>query len=116
MRALPRNGCGEIVSGEEVTDHVGTVAGDDDEFVDACGEHGINGALEKRTLSHFEKTLRTFVRERSEPLGHSGRKNYSNHILLFTVYSLRFTVDYSDGSERLARLSSVNCKPSTVNE
>ena len=68
--------------GEEVADHVGTVAGDDDEFVDASGEHGIDGALEKRTLSHFEKTLRTFVRERPQPLGHSGRKNYSNHCTL----------------------------------
>ena len=34
---------------------------------------------------------------------------------LFTVDSLQFTDDYSDGSERLASKSSVNCKPSTVN-
>ena len=33
----------------------------------------------------------------------------------FTVYSLQFTDDYSDGSEGLASKSSVNCKPSTVN-
>ena len=34
---------------------------------------------------------------------------------LFTVDSLQFTDDYSDGSERLASKSSVNCKSSTVN-
>ena len=34
---------------------------------------------------------------------------------LFTVDSLQFTDDYSDGSERLAGKSTVNCKPSTVN-
>jgi hypothetical protein len=34
---------------------------------------------------------------------------------LFTVDSLQFTDDYSDGSEGLASKSSVNCKPSTVN-
>ena len=34
---------------------------------------------------------------------------------LFTVDSLQFTDDNSDGSERLASKSSVNCKPSTVN-
>jgi hypothetical protein len=33
----------------------------------------------------------------------------------FTVYSLQFTDDYSDGSEGLASKSTVNCKPSTVN-
>ena len=33
----------------------------------------------------------------------------------FTVYGLQFTDDYSDGSEGLASKSSVNCKPSTVN-
>ena len=33
----------------------------------------------------------------------------------FTVDSLQFTDDYSDGSERLASKSTVNCKPSTVN-
>jgi len=33
----------------------------------------------------------------------------------FTVYSLRFTDDYTVGSEGLASKSSVNCKPSTVN-
>ena len=35
---------------------------------------------------------------------------------LFTVYSLRFTDDYTKGSEGLANKSSVNCKPSTVNK
>ena len=34
---------------------------------------------------------------------------------LFTVYSLQFTDDNSDGSEGLASKSTVNCKPSTVN-
>ena len=34
---------------------------------------------------------------------------------LFTVDSLQFTDDYSDGSEGLASKLSVNCKPSTVN-
>ena len=34
---------------------------------------------------------------------------------MFTVDSSQFTDDYSDGSERLASKSSVNCKPSTVN-
>ena len=34
---------------------------------------------------------------------------------LFTVDSLQFTDDYSDGSEGLASKSSVNSKPSTVN-
>ena len=33
----------------------------------------------------------------------------------FTVDGLQFTDDYSDGSEGLASKSSVNCKPSTVN-
>ena len=36
-------------------------------------------------------------------------------VLEFTVYSLRFTDDYTVGSEGLASKSSVNCKPSTVN-
>ena len=62
---------------EEVADHIGTVAGDNDEFTDAGGNHSVDGTLEERTLSHFEKTFRTFVRERPQPLGHSGRKNYS---------------------------------------
>jgi len=35
---------------------------------------------------------------------------------LFTVYSLRFTDDYTKGSEGLANKSSINCKPSTVNK
>jgi len=35
---------------------------------------------------------------------------------LFTVYSLRFTDDYTKGSEGLANKSSVNRKPSTVNK
>ena len=35
---------------------------------------------------------------------------------LFTVYGLRFTDDYTKGSEGLANKSSVNCKPSTVNK
>ena len=35
---------------------------------------------------------------------------------LFTVYSLRFTDDYTKGSEGLANKSSVNSKPSTVNK
>ena len=35
---------------------------------------------------------------------------------LFTVYSLRFTDDYTKGPEGLANKSSVNCKPSTVNK
>ena len=35
---------------------------------------------------------------------------------LFSVYSLRFTDDYTKGSEGLANKSSVNCKPSTVNK
>lgn len=34
---------------------------------------------------------------------------------LFTVYSLQFTDDYTDGGERLASKSTVNSKPSTVN-
>ena len=33
----------------------------------------------------------------------------------FTVYRLQITDDYTVGSERLASISSVNCKPSTVN-
>ena len=33
----------------------------------------------------------------------------------FTVYSLQFTDDYTDGSEGLASKSTVNSKPSTVN-
>ena len=36
-------------------------------------------------------------------------------VIGFTVYSLQFTDDYSDGSEGLASKSTVNCKPSTVN-
>ena len=36
-------------------------------------------------------------------------------VIGFTVYSLQFTDDYSDGSEELASKSTVNCKPSTVN-
>ena len=71
---------------EEVADHVGTIASDDDEFTDASVEHGIDGALEERTLSDFEKTLRTFVREGPEALGHSGCENYSNHILYLFLF------------------------------
>ena len=33
----------------------------------------------------------------------------------FTVYRVQITDDYTVGSERLASISSVNCKPSTVN-
>ena len=36
-------------------------------------------------------------------------------VIGFTVYSLQFTDDYTDGSEGLASKSTVNCKPSTVN-
>ena len=36
-------------------------------------------------------------------------------VIGFTVYSLQFTGDYTDGSEGLASKSTVNCKPSTVN-
>ena len=36
-------------------------------------------------------------------------------VIGFTVYSLQFTDDYTDGSEGLANKSTVNCKPSTVN-
>ena len=36
-------------------------------------------------------------------------------VIGFTVYSLQFTNDYTDGSEGLASKSTVNCKPSTVN-
>ena len=36
-------------------------------------------------------------------------------VIGFTVYSLQFTDDYTDGSEGLANKSTVNRKPSTVN-
>ena len=36
-------------------------------------------------------------------------------VIGFTVYSLQFIDDYTDGSEGLASKSTVNCKPSTVN-
>ena len=36
-------------------------------------------------------------------------------VIGFTVYSLQFTDDYTDGSEGLASKSTVNRKPSTVN-
>ena len=36
-------------------------------------------------------------------------------VIGFTVYSLQFTDDYTDGSEGLASKSTVNCKQSTVN-
>ena len=36
--------------------------------------------------------------------------------LKFTIDSLQFTGEYTDGSEGLASKSSVNCKPSTVNK
>ena len=41
--------------------------------------------------------------------------SYTHLYAWFTVYSLQFTDDYSDGSEGLASKSSVNCKLSTVN-
>ena len=43
-------------------------------------------------------------------------KNNYYWVEKFTDDSLRFTDDYSKGSERLASKSSVNCKPLTVNK
>jgi hypothetical protein len=62
----------QIVLCEEVADHGGSVACDDNELTNAGGNHGVDGTLEQCTLSNFEKTLRTFVREGPEALGHAG--------------------------------------------
>ena len=84
---------GEIAVGEEIADHVGAIACDElDEFGDTSGKHGVDGTLEERALSYFKKTFGTGVREGSEALGHTGRENYSDHILFrlqFTVYGLQ---------------------------
>ena len=60
------------------------------------GANGVGKSTLLRTLSAFQPKI-------------SGE-------VLFTVYSLQFTDDYSDGSEGLASKSTVNCKPSTVNK
>ena len=59
------------------------------------GANGVGKSTLLRTLSAFQPKI-------------SGE-------VLFTVYSLQFTDDYSD-SEGLASKSTVNCKPSTVNK
>ena len=59
------------------------------------GANGVGKSTLLRTLSAFQPKI-------------SGE-------VLFTVYSLQFTDDYSDGAEGLASKSTVNCKPSTVN-
>jgi len=60
------------------------------------GANGVGKSTLLRTLSAFQPKI-------------SGE-------VLFTVYSLQFTDDYSDGSEGLASKSTVNSKPSTVNK
>ena len=60
------------------------------------GANGVGKSTLLRTLSAFQPKI-------------SGE-------VLFTVYSLQFTDDYSDGAEGLASKSTVNCKPSTVNK
>ena len=59
------------------------------------GPNGVGKSTLLRTLSAFQPAI-------------SGE-------VLFTVYSLQFTDDYTKGSEGLASHSTVNCKPSTVN-
>ena len=56
------------------------------------GANGVGKSTLLRTLSAFQPKI-------------SGE-------VLFTVYSLQFTDDYSDGAEGLASKSTVNCKPS----
>ena len=60
------------------------------------GANGVGKSTLLRTLSAFQPVIRGEI--------------------LFTVDGLRFTDDYTDGSEGLASKSSVNRKPSTVNK
>ena len=59
------------------------------------GPNGVGKSTLLRTLSAFQPAI-------------SGE-------VLFTVYSLQFTDDYTDGKKGLASQSTVNSKPSTVN-
>ena len=60
------------------------------------GANGVGKSTLLRTLSAFQPAIKGEV--------------------LFTVYSLRFTDDYTDGEKGLASQSTVNRKPSTVNK
>jgi iron complex transport system ATP-binding protein len=59
------------------------------------GANGVGKSTLLRTLAAFQPAI-------------SGE-------ILFTVYSLQFTDEYTEGSKGLASKSTVNCKPSTVN-
>ena len=66
------------------------------------GANGVGKSTLLRTLSAFQPAIK-------------GEILFTVYSLRFTDDSLRFTVDYSDGSEGLASKSTVNRKLSTVN-
>ncbi len=68
----------------------------------------------------YNQGIRNMVLDREDELCRGDQlmivKNNYYWVEKFTDDSLRFTDDYSKGSERLASKSSVNCKPLTVNK
>ena len=88
--------------------------------VDACADYLQKAIAILRQKNPKVRIVLTVSPIRYRKYGYHGSQLSKATLLLaieklFTVYSLRFTDEYSDGSEGLASKSTVNCKPSTVN-
>jgi len=88
--------------------------------VDACADYLQKAIAILRQKNPEVRIVLTVSPIRYRKYGYHGSQLSKATLLLaieklFTVYSLRFTDEYSDGSEGLASKSTVNCKPSTVN-
>ena len=88
--------------------------------VDACADYLQKAIAILRKKNPEVRIVLTVSPIRYRKYGYHGSQLSKATLLLaieklFTVYSLRFTDEYSDGSEGLASKSTVNCKPSTVN-
>ena len=93
---------------------------EDELTVDACADYLQKAIAILRQKNPEVRIVLTVSPIRYRKYGYHGSQLSKATLLLaieklFTVYSLRFTDEYSDGSEGLASKSTVNCKPSTVN-
>ena len=93
---------------------------EDELTVDACADYLQKAIAILRQKNPEVRIVLTVSPIRYRKYGYHGSQLSKATLLLaieklFTVYSLRFIDEYSDGSEGLASKSTVNCKPSTVN-
>ena len=73
--------------GEEVLNHLMTVACHNDKLTDTRGSHCIYGPLQEGTATHRKKAFRLRVRQWTQTFSHSCGQNHSYHPNTFKMVS-----------------------------